>query len=150
MTPALSSKYRNTPSFRRYDFRCRITTAGCTRLKEESCISIHTCPLIQISNTQTSPSQILLFHSKTSMKLSFQKCDKSGLANTHPFSWVLACLSSLWPWPCHPHQRRGVCSDDPWCLWRIWCTGSCHLRERKAPDQWRSITEQTPTPWNIL
>ena len=36
ITPALSSKYINVPSFLRNGFRCRITTAGIT-------VTIHTC-----------------------------------------------------------------------------------------------------------
>lgn len=37
ITPALSSKYINTPSFLRNGFRCRITTAGITVTIYQSC-----------------------------------------------------------------------------------------------------------------
>lgn len=57
---------------------------------------------------------------------------------TYPSSWALACLSSQWPWPCHPHLQQEVCSDGPWCLWRRWCTGSWHLTRK---NRHRSVTD---------
>lgn len=54
--------------------------------------------------------------------------------DTHPSSWALACLSWLWPWPCHPLLQKADGSDGPWCPSQRWCTGSWHL-EYRIEDQ---------------
>jgi hypothetical protein len=40
MTPALSSKYKKTPSLRRQALRCRMTTAGMTGRRERGVVRI--------------------------------------------------------------------------------------------------------------
>lgn len=61
---------------------------------------------------------------------------------TYPSSWALACLSSRWPWPCHPHLQQEACSDGPWCLWRRWCTGSWHLMRKNRQGSLISTKHQ--------
>lgn len=60
--------------------------------------------------------------------------------NTHPSSWALACLSWLWPWPCHPLLQKADGSDGPWFPSQRWCTGSWHLEYRREDQHKKGAT----------
>lgn len=83
ITPALSSKYKNTPSFLLKGFRCRMTTAGITIIND---IKINTTCYIHLKDDQKN--------------------------DTYLFYGVLAFLSSQSLRSCLPIQRLANDSND--------------------------------------